>query len=539
MTTTDKRTAVGGSRSELGYWRLLPGPGEPHVLRADLTDGAGRDSPGEPLLTIGHLSDLHVCDSQSPARAEFLDRWADDDSPVKHLVAAVGTYRAQDCLTVQVAEAAVQAMNAVPAGPVGGAPLDWTIVTGDVTDNAQDNEVGWYLRLLEGGPVVGDSGDPERYEGVASAEHPDEAYWHPELPPGVEDRPRRLHGFPEVPGLLDALRMPFDATGLAMPWLAVHGNHDQMIQGTIPAELVADFSLAGLSDRKAYAVVAGWTDEQIAQFCHDVDSCSVEALRRWPELPSRPITPDMARRTLTRQEFIAAHFGSSARPIGHGFPRAAATTGRAYYRYDCPRVTVLVLDTVNENGGWQGSLDDAQLAWLEGELADADRERRFVVLASHHPLVTLINPRLAPGGSARRILADELAATLAQHRCVVLWLNGHTHRNTVSAHPGAGGGWWEITAPAMIDFPQQGRIIELLQGADGSLTIAATMLDHAGELPWSGSVQSPLAIAGLSRELAANDWQWRVDDSADLAAHGRVGTTLDRNVLLPLPNPFA
>lgn len=535
MNTTQRRTAVAGERSERGYWRLRPGPGEAHVLRAELANGAGAGSPGAALLTIGHLSDLHVCDSQSPARAEFLDRWADDDSPVKHLVDAVGTYRAQDCLTAQVAEAAVQAVNAVPAGPIGGRPLDWTIVTGDVTDNAQDNEVGWYLRLLEGGPIVADSGDPERYEGVASADHLDDAYWHPELPPGADDRPHRLHGFPDVPGLLDALRMPFDATGLAMPWLAVHGNHDQMIQGTIPADQVAGFSLAGLADRKAFALPADWSHEAIAQFCHDVDSCSIDALRLWSQLPSRAITPDIARRTLGRREFVAAHFGSSARPAGHGFIRDGADTGQAYYRFDHGRVSVLALDTVNENGGWQGSLDESQLAWLQAELADADRERRYVVLASHHPLATLVNDR-ATATASRRVLGDELAAILARHRCVVLWLNGHTHRSSVTPHAGPGGGFWEVTAPSLIDYPQQGRIVELLQAADGTLTVAATMLDHAGDLPWAGSVSTPLQIAGLSRELAANDWQWRTDD---LAAHGRVGTPGDRNVLLPLPDPFA
>jgi metallophosphoesterase (TIGR03767 family) len=522
MTTTDRATVVGAARSPKGYWRLTGGPGEEHLVRSELVSGTS-DSLGEPLLTIGHLSDLHLCDSQSPARAEFLDRWGDDDAPTKSAVGYIGTHRAQDCLTVQVGDAMVRALNAVPAGPVGGAALDWAITTGDVTDNAQENEVGWYLGLLDGGQIVPDSGDPDRYEGVFDHDHWDESFWHPD-PAADLDRPRRLHGFPDAPGLLDALRQPFVATGLAMPWLAVHGNHDQMIQGTIPA--VGPFAEAGNETRKAIGVPLDWTTDAIAAFVTAVDNCNLEALALWEQMQFRTITPDPRRRALSRSEFIAAHFGAAARPAGHGFARSAVEPGLAYYRYDHGQVTVLVLDTVNEHGGWQGSLDAEQFGWLSAELDAADRERRYVVLASHHPPAALINST-----GPDRVLGDELALMLQGHPSLVAWLNGHTHVSAVTGH----GSWWEVTAPSLIDFPQQGRIVELMRSDAGVLTIASTMLDHTGELPWSGRLGSVTAIAGLSRELAANDWQWQTDD---LNKHWRVGTPADRNVLLQLPDPF-
>lgn len=501
--------------------------------------GAGAAPIGESLLTVAHLSDLHLCDSQSPARAEFLDRWADPDSPVKAEVDAVGSYRAQDCLTVQVGEAIVRAVNAVAAGPIGGAPIDWALTTGDVTDNAQVNEVGWYLSLLEGGWVEPDSGDRSRYEGVADSAYWDEAFWHPEADSGDgarRDRPHRLFGFPDAPGLLDALREPFQATGLAVPWLAVHGNHDQLIQGTIPA--IGPFAAAGDAAVKAIGVPSHWSHEAIAQFCHDVDQCEIDALALWSTLVTRPITADPARRTVTRPEFIATHFGPSARPPGHGFGAEAQQSGVAYYRADHGRITLLTLDTVNENGGWQGSLDGPQFDWLESELTSADSEQRYVALASHHPLSTLINPRrpAAPGVLAsRRVLSPELSELLSQHPSLILWLNGHTHISTVTPHGAGRSSWWEVTAPSLIDYPQQGRLVEVLRSS-GSLTIACTMLDHVGQVPWAGGVSGVAAIAGLSRELAANNWQWRTDD---LSRHRRAGTPLDRNVLLELPDPFA
>ena len=40
-----------------------------------------------------------------------------------------------------------------------------------------------------------------------------------------------------MPGVLAAVRRPFRTPpGSALPWYAVHGNHDNMLQGTVPAE---------------------------------------------------------------------------------------------------------------------------------------------------------------------------------------------------------------------------------------------------------------------------------------------------------------
>ena len=57
--------------------------------------------------------------------------------------------------------------------------------------------------------------------------------------------------------------------------------------------------------------------------------------------------------------------------------------GTAYYAFDRGIVRGLVLDTVNQNGGADGSLDDAQLQWLERQLI-ADYERVIDELLSNN-----------------------------------------------------------------------------------------------------------------------------------------------------------
>jgi hypothetical protein len=91
-----------------------------------------------------------------------------------------------------------------------------------------------------------------------------------------------------------------------------------------------------------------------------------------------------------------------------------------------------------------------------------------------------------------------------------------------------------MTTGSHIDWPQQARAIELLDNGDGTLSIVATVLDHAAPLRYDGSAE-PTALAALSRELAATDPQRRVSPADPPWGGGR---RTDRNVELLLPAPF-
>lgn len=525
--TTAQHRLVPGAAGDGGYRRLLATDGEQHTTRTDLCGGSlpvGWQRSATPLLALAHLSDTHVMDHQSPGRAELIDRFSDPDSPLRDTVGIIGTYRAQELFTYHVAETMVQAVRRVAAAPVSAAPLDLAVVTGDATDNCQLNELRSYIDLLDGSDVLPDSGDVHAYEGVAAPAVQDERYWHPEG--GAEDLPRTRYGFPDAPGVLAAARRPFRATGLGLPWYAVHGNHDNMLQGTVsPTGWLHEFPVGGIK------LITPPDDVNAAELLARFENADGDALADLARGAQLAVTPDPGRAPVTRSDHIREHFRSAGTPAGHGYGERNLAEGTAYYAFDHGSIRCVVLDTVNHHGGWQGSIDEAQLNWLGAELTAS--AARPVVLFSHHPLQTLVNDTRPPGAD-RRVLADELRAVLLGHPCVVAWLNGHTHVHAVTAiTDGAGAGFWQVTTASHIDWPQQARIVEFL-ATDTALVIACTVIDSAAADRYQGSAE-PADLAALARELAANDWQVRDQITAEGGAGA--GAIPDRNVVLAIDWP--
>ena len=152
MSDSREQRIVRGEPNDRGWVDLTLSPGESLLGQAPSGDA-------QPLLTFIHISDLHICDAQSPARIELMDRFADPHHPMSAVVPFVGAYRAQEIMTTQTLEAMVRTVNSIQHGFHSEKPVDFVLATGDVTDNAQANELDWYFTLMDGGLVHPDSGD--------------------------------------------------------------------------------------------------------------------------------------------------------------------------------------------------------------------------------------------------------------------------------------------------------------------------------------------------------------------------------------------
>ncbi|MDF1602792.1 TIGR03767 family metallophosphoesterase [Nocardioides sp. YIM 152315] len=484
-TTTS--TVLGKGDAGAGGWRpVVRLAGEKHVVRTGLgaKPGKGRVRRRKAMAAFAQLSDVHIMDTQSPVRAELGE------------FASSSAYRPQEMLGAFVADAMVREINKIKRGPATGRKLEFTIQTGDNSDTAQYNEVRWNIDLLDGGrKITVDSGDPSRYEGVMdqSLDFWDVNFWHPDgTPVGKPADLGTQSGFPTYPGLLDAARRPFTPEGLNMPWYAAMGNHDGLVQGNFPINASQNSRATGT------AKVLSTDGTRIRQ-----------------------VTPDRNRRLLDRSEWVDEHFDTTGTPKGHGFTAENRSKNTAYYYFDRGAARFVVLDTVAEVGD-NGALDKRQHTWLT-RLLDRSRDK-VVVLFSHHPLSSFEDQ-----GLARKIRSE-----LVRRENVVAWVNGHTHTNHIWAHPRRKkgkvvGGFWEINTASHIDWPQQARLLEIADNRDGSLSIFTTMIDHSGSLAFNGDLDDPKQLAGLSRLLAANDWQERDNE--------RRGERTARNVELLVRAP--
>lgn len=566
-----------------GYRRLTEyEAGWPIRVREELVgpQRRGREGRRVALAAFHHGTDYQFPDAQSPARVEFLARYADQPTP-SFLSSA---QRPQEALIVQATEALHRQLRDVKRGPVTGRKIDFAISTGDNYDNKQRNELQWFLTLMNGGELAPNSGG-EKFEGVQTFDglEYDDWYYHPdpdlELPPLApeKDHYKRDLGFPHYPQLLDAAIESFRASGVGVPWYQTYGNHDSLVQGN---ERVNDFYAAvAVGGEKVLHPADGIPDAH--RFWRALtptepgEEPDPDALAFYLSMPKAEVTADENRRFIFDRDYILAHLRDGGEPPGHGFGWWNYQQIYLFYTFDISeQVLGVSLDTCAPVVA-DGSIGEAQLQWLERRLIGAHsryfdgaggevrtfNDDRLVIVFGHHRLDGIRptqNPRQVggkddkadapdtfrgPDGYVYRLEqqhgGDALRELLHRFPNVAAYVNGHSHLNRVEPYPDPrqeSGGFWEITTSAVLDPPQHGRVIELVDNRDGTLSIFGTLIDHAGppRTDWAGPRDTGrdqvLELASIARELGFNDPQAGVE--------GKVGADTDRNVELLLPAPF-
>ena len=247
-----------------------------------------------------------------------------------------------------------------------------------------------------------------------------------------------------------------------------------------------------------------------------------------------------------------------------GRPPSAIENHDGYYSFiPKPGFRFIAIDTITDECNAEvcaeGSIDDEQFEWLRDQLMLASNRGERVIAFAHHTLATIRQPntdlteqpvhygqrfdRRTPGNPQQPSPPplETLEDLFCQRRNVIAFVTGHEHENFVEEHRctpdggtiGGPGHFYEISTAAHLDYPQQARMIELVQTPAGP-QLVLTMLDHAGPA-YPGNSQAGfetgaagedvLRLASIGREIAYNDYQGK---------RTARGSREDRNVILPL-----
>jgi hypothetical protein len=465
-------------KKQWGVTRLVAG--EKHqrtdLLKVDATATPPTGTPAS-LFYMLHLSDAHIVDEESPARAVSMDDTFGS------------AWRNQESYTTQVLDAMLRKIHEFDAFR----HVDLVLLSGDCIDNNQENELAWLLKVFEGGTVIPNSGSID--DPVA----------------GAGNDPHDI----------------FTARGLGgIPWLLSFGNHDSLVQGNFFKDMGGGkFSLL-LQDPTRDTTTLAQLGRVNTPACNPIPGDMAPLPRRCRPTDHSRLKPgklpsDTTRAHLSRKEWMSMVHAAGGQPSGHGLSSANVSSGRADYTVDpVPGLPLrlVVMDTAADTfpPGAEGIYTNERIAnFLQPALKKAEEDGVLVIVASHHP-----SQSVPFGGGA-------ILKALGGCPNVVLHLCGHKHRNRVIPRPGASPayGYWEVETCALIDWPQQGRLVELVDNRNGTAEIWLTMFDYdTDHRPLGAEVEG-------SRFYALKEVHSGEEGS------GGEGKATDRNVTLPVAIP--
>jgi hypothetical protein len=173
-------------------------------------------------------------------------------------------------------------------------------------------------------------------------------------------------------------------------------------------------------------------------------------------------------------------------------------TGKGYYStrpIPGKNIRLIVMNTVPERPpfgypAFYGVMTREQFEdFILPEITAARNANEYVILASHHPSSDFGLPY--PGDT---ISAGEFRGFMTEQPNILVHLAGHSHRNEVELVPGRYP-YVEIETSSIIDYPQEGRIVDIFHDkVTNTFYLQSTMIHHL-ESP------TPLSMACYTRSL--------------------------------------
>ena len=423
-------------------------------------------------------------------------------------------------------------------------------------------------------------------------------YYDPDDPTGD------FADWPEYDGVLDrAQQLTINPTGLAVPFYVTNGNHDVLVQGNEDAN--AAFEGIALNCFKALGTTNSPSNPDGGDGPNPLALLSPANVGMLvaPDPRRRFVSKPQIKEVYGANNLGP---GDDDHGFAYVDPQenTASNGSASYYAWDpqqTPGLRFISIDTNSEGGqtaegvapgSSNGNIDDPQFQWLRRELVAAAERNQIVVIFGHHPVRSMnaeirdeqaapcsggddghghdpnpgcdLDPRpsdddpatpgegclhngtdaqnnTCSGGDAAHVSFEEL---INQFPNVVAYVPGHTHEHRLTPFIRSNGTvWWEVNTSAVIDYPNQSRLVELMDNRDGTLSIFNTVVDHASpatspadcpddatppDEPDCGAGFTEPQLASIGRTLTFND------PDNDFSGDGRIQ---DRNAELLVEDP--
>jgi len=384
------------------------------------------------LLDFAHVTDVHITDGTKPLRADLLD-----NIPGLH-----DAWRPQQHMSATALDAVIRSINQQD----DETSLDFVVCTGDIVDNAMQNEFQWFMDVVDGNEMSDD------YKKLVT-----EQVVTPVNPQGLNS---------------------------AIPWYAAIGNHDTMIVGNFPAKLM-EVIYHKMEERYEFEIT---TQEEVIDILYD------HGFSNMPNYMDGyySFDPDEYAHCIVLntnndnwiEGVVDKFFSSESRLISSIIKRKKAR-GRKTILIDILKLFTRWLETQTHEvigGIAQGTLDRDQFAWMKQEIEE--NSNKLCLLFSHHGP----NSFLSPIGN---VTPNELKNTLCSYDNVIAHIFGHIHRNLITKEENAYGNYWSVSTCSIIEYPQEWRRISLWDNGDGTGLLSCRMFRHEYGESLNASMNDP------------------------------------------------